>query len=268
MKLVDIGANLTHKSFEADFDRVVEDATAAGLVHIILTGTDLPTSKAALALSENHPDLFSATVGYHPHIAESVSTAHMAAATELAGQAQVVAIGETGLDFNRNYSPPDRQLAIFERHLELAVEVQKPVFLHQRDAHEAFHDLLRRYRPRLSGGVVHCFTDCEAALMDYIELDMHIGITGWICDERRGELLQTLVSKIPADRLLIETDAPYLLPRSLQPKPRSRRNEPKYLLEVLNTVARHRLEDAPILAKQTTENAMRLFGLNNKPVPD
>jgi TatD DNase family protein len=104
--------------------------------------------------------------------------------------------------------------------------------------------------------------------MDYIELDMHIGITGWICDERRGELLQTLVSKIPADRLLIETDAPYLLPRSLQPKPRSRRNEPKYLLEVLNTVARHRLEDAPILAKQTTENAMRLFGLNNKPVPD
>ena len=264
MALIDIGANLTHKSFAHDFESVVADAVEAGLAHIILTGTDLPTSRAALALSTERPELFSCTVGFHPHIAQSVSAADLNAADELSALPEVVAVGETGLDFNRNYSPPERQLAIFERQLQLAVALQKPVFLHQRDAHTALLDLLKRYRCDLPGGVVHCFTDNEAALLDYLELDMYIGVTGWICDERRGELLQSLVAKIPDDRLLVETDAPYLLPRTLTPQPGSRRNEPKYLIEVLKTIAYHRQQAVEVVARHSAENAIRLFGLRTR----
>ena len=261
MELIDIGANLTHQSFEHDFDEVVAAATEAGVVRIILTGTDLDSSTAARCMAERNPAFFSSTVGFHPHIAQSVNEDAMTQARKLAADKHVVAVGETGLDFNRNYSPPERQLTVFEQQLQLAVELRKPLFLHQRDAHGAFLPLLRKYRPDLAGGVVHCFTDTEEALMDYLELDMHIGITGWICDERRGASLQSMVAKIPLDRLLVETDAPYLLPRSLSPKPKSRRNEPKHLLEVVNTIALHSERDAAEVAAASTANAVRLFGL-------
>lgn len=263
MQLVDIGANLTHESFQHDYQEVLEKACSAGVAHIILTGTDLASSEAALLLSEEDPNRLSCTVGFHPHIAESVSSADFSQAAELAQRDMVVAVGETGLDFNRNFSPAAVQLKIFEQHLQLACELQKPLFLHQRDAHSEFLPLLQKYRHDLVGGVVHCFTDNDRALADYLELDMYIGITGWVCDERRGQELQQIVHRIPDDRLLIETDAPYLLPRSLRPRPKSRRNEPGYLTEVLKTVAEKRQQDPLFLARQTTENAIRLFGLQH-----
>lgn len=264
MQLVDIGANLTHESFQHDYREVLETAFAAGIAHIILTGTDLASSEAALRLSGDDPDRLSCTAGFHPHIAEGVSSADFSQAAELAQQDLVVAVGETGLDFNRNFSPVAAQLKIFEQHLELASELKKPMFLHQRDAHEQFQPLLRKYRQKLVGGVVHCFTDSEVALKDYLELDMYIGITGWVCDERRGLDLQKIVQHIPDDRLLIETDAPYLLPRNLRPKPKSRRNEPKYLPEVLYTLARCRQQDPEELAALTAANARRLFSLDRR----
>ena len=261
MQLIDIGANLTHESFENDFEQVVADAKSAKLSHIILTGTDLVTSKAAQKMAAKQPDFFSSTVGFHPHIAKSVSSIELSAAKFLSCAAHVVAIGETGLDFNRNFSAKEDQLRIFEHHLELAAELQKPVFLHQRDAHDAFLPLLQKYRPNLVGGVVHCFTDTVRALHDYLELDMYIGITGWICDERRGQELQRAVCKIPEDRLLIETDSPYLLPRSLHPKPKSRRNEPAHLIEVAKSVAQYSGRELADVVKSSTENAIRLFRL-------
>ncbi len=261
MELIDIGANLTHVSFEQDFDQVVQDARNAELNHIILTGTDLKTSTAAQAMASQQRDLFSSTAGFHPHVADAMDSPAFNAIEELASTSEVVAIGETGLDFNRNYSPCDNQLHVFEQHLELAKQVQKPLFLHQRDAHDDFLQILSRYRADISGGVVHCFTDTEAALQDYINLDMYIGITGWICDERRGLELQQHVRLIPDERLLIETDAPYLLPRSLEPKPKSRRNEPKHLVEVLKTIAACRGQSEQEVAELTTANARRLFGL-------
>src|SRR6185312_13744644 len=118
------------------------------------------------------------------------------------------AVGQTGLDYNRNYSPRDVQLAVFERQLAIAAELGKPLFLHQRDAHADFVALLRRWRDKVPAAVVHCFTDSREALADYLALDCHVGITGWICDERRGSHLRELVREIPADRLMIETDAP------------------------------------------------------------
>lgn len=261
MQLVDIGANLTHESFQHDYHAVLDAARAAQVGHIILTGTDLASSTAAAQLAAADPALLSSTVGFHPHIAESVTDDELTQAAELATQPGIVAVGETGLDFNRNFSPVEDQLRIFEQHLELAVALQKPLFLHQRDAHEQFLPLLKRYRDRLAGGVVHCFTDSEQALRDYLDLDMYIGITGWVCDERRGQNLQQIVHLIPDQRLLIETDAPYLLPRTLRPRPKSRRNEPRYLPAVLTTLARCRTQSETELAALTTANARRLFAL-------
>ncbi len=263
MNLVDIGANLTHVSFENDFEAVVTAAQEAGLGHIILTGTDLETSVAAEALATQNQAFFSSTAGFHPHVASEAGAEHFAQISALADSPRVVAIGETGLDFNRNYSPQDTQITVFEQHLALASKLQKPLFLHQRDAHDAFIGLLKQYRDKIPGGVVHCFTDTEAALREYLDLDMYIGITGWICDERRGVELQQHVRLIPAERLLIETDAPYLLPRSLRPRPKSRRNEPKYLPEVLRVIAECRDDTMEELATATAENAQRLFGLSN-----
>lgn len=262
MNLVDIGANLTHVSFENDFPQVVANAQAAGLGHIILTGTDLETSLAAQAMADQDRTFFSSTAGFHPHVASQAGPNDFAQIAELGSLPQVVAIGETGLDFNRDYSPRNTQRSVFEKHLELAAELQKPLFFHQRDAHEDFIKLLRRFRDQITGGVVHCFTDTAAALQDYLELDLYVGITGWICDERRGLDLQQHVRLIPADRLLIETDAPYLLPRSLRPKPKTRRNEPRHLIEVLRKIAECREESMTELAHATTENAQRLFRLD------
>lgn len=261
MKLVDIGANLTHQSFRGDLEEVIADAKAAGLVHIIITGADLESSQAACELASSKNSFFSSTAGFHPHVAASCSDQAFQQITRLARQAQVVAVGETGLDFNRNYSPPDAQIETYERHLLLAIELEKPLFLHQRDAHDEFFNLLKKYRAEIVGGVVHCFTDSESALEDYLELDMYIGITAWICDEKRGKLLQRLVSQIPPERLLIETDAPYLLPKTLKPKPKTRRNEPKHLTEVLRCVAEHTGRSQIQLAEDTARNAALLFKL-------
>jgi TatD DNase family protein len=156
----------------------------------------------------------------------------------LASFPQVVAIGECGLDYDRDFSPRDQQRAAFESQLELAAELRKPVFLHQRSAHDDFARMLQNARPRLAGGVVHCFTGDERELDCYLELGLCIGITGFICDERRGMHLQRLVRRIPPERLMIETDAPFLLPRDLA-SVRGRRNEPAYLPHVAKSVARH-----------------------------
>ncbi|MFU3807894.1 TatD family hydrolase, partial [Pseudomonas aeruginosa] len=174
---------------------------------------------------------------------------------------RVRAVGECGLDFNRDFSPRPAQEKALEEQLALAVELQRPVFLHERDASERLLAILRDFRDRLPAAVVHCFTGERRALYGYLDLDLHIGITGWINDERRGTHLHDLVGEIPVGRLMLESDAPYLLPRSLRPKPKNGRNEPAYLVEVLACVARHRGESAERLAAHTSAAARAFFGL-------
>ncbi|MDH7945014.1 TatD family hydrolase [Pseudohongiella sp. SYSU M77423] len=260
LQLIDIGANLGHESFDHDLEDVLQRAHAAGLVHHLVTGTTLPASQKALALCKKWPDM-SATAGIHPHEAQHADAEVLAGIRELLGDPLVKAVGETGLDFNRDFSPRPSQERVFAEHLAMAVDTGKPVFLHQRDAHDRFLPILKEFRDQLSGGVVHCFTDQRQALYDYLDLDMHIGITGWICDERRGAHLHEFVRDIPADRLLLETDAPYLLPRSLRPRPKTRRNEPAWLPEVLRVVAEHCQRPVDQVAAETTANARRLFKL-------
>lgn len=263
--LVDIGANLTSRRFHSDLEAVLERAQAAGLSQLLITGTDLEVSREALVLAQSQcqsrPGFLYTTAGVHPHNAKHWNQASGKELQALLEAEPVVALGECGLDFNRNFSPPEDQLACFEAQLALAGDCQKPVFLHQRDAHEAFMPLLRRYRKDLVGAVVHCFTGSEAELRDYLALDCYIGITGWLCDKRRGAGLRELVSLIPEERLLIETDAPYLLPQNLPKDLNTKRNEPGFLPYVLQTLAECRKQSPDELARLTGDNGRRLFGL-------
>ncbi|MGQ0585770.1 MAG: TatD family hydrolase [Gammaproteobacteria bacterium] len=267
--MIDIGANLAHDSFDHDRDAVLGRARDAGVTRIVVTGSSIESTRKALALARAHAGVLYATAGLHPHHATEYSAEHEALFRELGAQAEVVALGECGLDYFRNLSPHADQLRAFTAQMKLAVDARKPVFLHQRDAHAAFLPILKEYRPQLAAAIVHCFTDTRAALDDYLALDCHIGITGWICDERRGLSLREAAKHIPDDRLLVETDAPYLLPRNRNPliasSPRSgrieRRNEPSFLPYVVRALAEARGEDEAQVGRITAQNARRLFRL-------
>jgi TatD DNase family protein len=260
-ELIDIGANLTHESFAADLSAVLHRAGDAGVRRMIVTGTSVPATRAAIDLHRAHPTRLFATAGLHPHHAAQMSPAVLDDLRELACAPGVVAVGECGLDYYRNFAPREAQISAFRTLLELAVATRKPVFLHQRDAHGDFISILREFRSSLVDGVAHCFTGHANELADCLDLNLAVGITGWICDERRGQHLLPLMPAIPADRLMVETDAPYLVPRSLRPQPSGRRNEPAFLVEVAATVARARGESLQQLAASSTAAAQSFFRL-------
>ena len=258
--LIDIGANLPHDSFEHDFDDVLIRARDADVMQMVITGASRSGSQQAAAIAQQHEHLY-ATAGIHPHHAEETTTEALSELEELTRQEKVVAIGETGLDYFRDFSPRETQIASFEQHIELASRTGLPMFLHERDSYPSFGELLKSHRDDISRQVVHCFTGEKAALYSYLDLDCYIGITGWICDERRGQHLLDLVRDIPADRLMIETDAPYLMPRNIRPKPKSRRNEPMYLPVVAEKVAACRGVSTAEIATLTSRNARGFFDL-------
>jgi TatD DNase family protein len=261
--MIDIGANLAHDSFDPDRDAVLERARAAGVATIVVTGSSADSSRKALELARAHPGFLYATAGLHPHHAAEYSAEHEALFRELARAPEVVALGECGLDYFRDLAPRAEQRRAFAAQLALAAELQRPMFLHQRDAHADFLPILREHRPQLVDAVVHCFTDTQAAMEDYVALDCSIGITGWICDERRGLGLREVARHIPDDRLLVETDAPYLLPRTA-PKPegaQSRRNEPAFLPYVVQALAEARGQPSAHVAQVTRSNGARFFRL-------
>jgi len=261
LTLIDIGINLGHDSYDVDRDEVISRAEKVGVVQMIVTGASLEGSRKAITLVRSRRGKLYATAGIHPHHATELSAESLTELEELARHDEVVAAGECGLDYFRDFSPRPVQQQAFHRQLELAAKLRKPVFLHQRDAHEDFLAILREHRKTLVGGVTHCFTGNAHELTAYLELDFAIGITGWICDERRGAHLLPLMRDIPADRLLLETDGPYLLPRDLSPKPASRRNEPAYLPHIAEVVARARGESLAVLARSSTAATRKLFGL-------
>jgi len=264
MQLIDIGVNLTHPSLAEQREALLARAYAAGVQQMLLTGTSLGESQHALELcrqlDSNAEHLFS-TAGIHPHDASSWNSDSYAALKALLAEPRVRAVGECGLDFNRDFSPRPQQELVLEQQLALAVELQLPVFLHERDADERLLAILRHYRDQLPAAVVHCFTGEKRALFNYLDMDLHIGITGWICDERRGSHLHPLVKEIPRGRLMLESDAPFLLPRSLRPKPKNGRNEPAFLVEVLREVALHRGETEQVLAAHSSAAAQAFFNL-------
>lgn len=225
---------------------------------MVVTGTTVAESRHAVEIAEAH-DLY-ATVGVHPHHARDCDASTLDSLKELASHPRVVAIGECGLDFNRNYSPHPDQEKWFIAQAELALSLDKPLFLHSRDAHPRFSRIVSSFKPRKA--VAHCFTGEREELHAYLDLGLYIGITGWICDERRGRHLVELARDIPRDRLLLETDSPYLTPRDLHPQPKARRNEPAFLPHIARAVAKARGRPVEEVAAETTRNAAALFGFD------
>ena len=263
MELVDIGINLGNEAYRHDLDQVIDRAVAAGVTRMVVTGTSVTGSRNATQIAAGRPGALFATAGVHPHDARHWDAEARAAIAALVADPVVVAVGECGLDFNRDFSPRADQERCFEEQVALAAETVMPAFLHERDAHQRLIDILRPWRDRLPRAVLHCFTGTGDELRDYLDLDLHIGITGWICDERRGHHLRELVSLIPEDRLMVETDGPYLLPRDVRPRPPGRRNEPAFLPHILRSVAACRGVSPAALAATTTATASAFFNLGS-----
>jgi TatD DNase family protein len=263
--LVDIGVNLSNNRFKDDLEDILTRAQQSSVAQMILTGTSESETTEVIELCERfaqqYPDMLYATAGIHPHYADEFNSSSIKQLENLAKHPKIVAIGETGLDFNRNFSSANNQIIAFEAQLELASRLNMPLFMHERDAAIKQIDILKSYRDHFSQGVIHCFTGDRKTLFSYLDLDLHIGITGWVCDPKRGLELQQLVANIPLDRLMIESDAPYLLPKNMHPLPKNRRNEPAFLSWVLAGVASVRNESPETIAAATSETAKRFFGI-------
>jgi TatD DNase family protein len=271
--LIDIGANLTHKALKFNLHPVLERAAKAQVSDVIITGTSLSGSREAIDIAaklnqaQKSVKLYS-TIGIHPHEATRVSTVNYR--EQLIDLLQinrtnktVVAVGECGLDFDRNFSLHDDQRRVFETQLQLACEFNLPLFMHERSAHTDMLSILKKYSQHENfRGVIHCFTNGSVdVLRDYLSLNLYIGITGWVCDDRRGKDLAKIVSHIPLNRLLIETDAPFLIPRT-HPKPWPTHNEPSCLPYVVKKLAECYSVSTDEIAKHSTENARKLFNLS------
>ncbi len=261
--MIDIGVNLTNSRFDKDLEDVISRANEVGIQHMLITGTNVLESKKALALCQQYSVPMSCTAGVHPHDADKVSTHFLNDLKALANYPEVRAIGECGLDYNRNFSTPTNQKRVFIEQIKLAEELELPLFLHQRDAFNEWFDILSPYLNRIPAMISHCFTGNAEQLKHCLNAGMYIGITGWICDERRGQELRDIVNDIPLNRLMIETDAPYLTPRSMRPKPKSSRNEPSYLPHIIKEIANITDYTEKEISEHSTENAKRVFNLRS-----
>lgn len=263
--MIDVGVNLTNKRFDKDRTELITRAKNIGVQQLLITGTSVNESQKALALCRDYqhqfPNTLYATAGVHPHDADNVTSDYLTQLVELAKQPQIKAIGECGLDFNRNFSAPEQQLKVFKEQINLAAQLKMPLFLHQRDAFSPWFNELKPFIGQVPAMVAHCFTGSKGELEQCIEADMYIGITGWLCDERRGKELQEIIKLIPLKRLLIETDAPYLTPRTIKPKPKSSRNESSYLPYIVDKFASITALDPSEIACQTSINSRKVFNL-------
>lgn len=263
--MIDIGSNLTHRKLNPDpttLEALINNCRNHSLQAVIAIGTNITDSEASLNIARAFPGFIFATAGVHPHDAITVTKGDWKKLSTIISQPEVVAVGEMGLDFNRNFSPPDIQESVFIQQLELNRTIKKPLYLHERDALDRQIQILKDHRDCYSSGVAHCFTGTRGALKKYLDLDFYIGITGWICDERRGQDLAEAVNYIPQNRLVVETDSPFLLPRTLSPKPKDRNNRPWYVKEVIAKVAQCRDEQTEDIEHYTTQNAKTLFNLS------
>ena len=253
--MFDIGANLTSSHFSKDLDVVLNDSLTAGVEKICITSSNLDDVKNAKKISEKYKNLYY-SVGFHPHNAKDFKIEFLKDMSVYLNDSKAICLGEMGLDFNRNFSSKEEQILCFESQLSLANSISKPLFLHQRDAHEEFLSVLdnHKFNQKL---IVHCFTGNLSELEEYLKRDFYIGITGWVCDLKRGKELRECINQIPEDKLLIETDSPYLSPRK-----KIRRNEPKFLIDVAEEVATLRNETKESIINSSYKNSLNFFNLH------
>lgn len=253
--LIDTHAHLIDKSYNKDLESVLKRAREAGVEAIINVGYTLSLARKAVALAEVYAPLY-ATVGIHPHDAAGVPENYLEILQELAKKPKVVALGEMGLDFYRNLSPPRIQEKIFRNQLSLAKELRLPVVVHDRDAHQKVLQILKEEKAGDPGGVLHCFSGDLRMARECFELGFHISVAGPVT-YNKASTLQEVVATCPRDRLLLETDCPYLTPHPY----RGKRNEPAHVALVCRQVAALRAETFEEVANYTAENAKKLFKL-------
>lgn len=258
-KIIDIGINLMHRQFDRDREEVILKAENNSVTPLIITGTSVRDSIKAANYAGGYSGKLYSTAGVHPHDAKNCNSKTVKELERLAKQPQVVAIGECGLDYDRDFSPREVQRKWFEEQICLAEALDMPLFLHERSAFCDFKDILERHKDICKKAVVHCFTGSGAELQAYLRLGCSIGITGWICDERRGQHLRSLIKLIPIDRLMIETDGPFLLPRNMTGQPQDRRNEPSFLQHIVKDIAKCLGKDVEQVARATFENTKQFF---------
>ena len=258
-KYIDIACNFTHQAFDKNLQKVIEDSVKAGIEKFVVTCSSLKDLERIKEIKSRYKESIFFTAGIHPHCAKEIHQIEHSKIKEEILKLKPNAIGETGLDFNRNFSSPSDQLASFILHLETATDAKLPLYLHQRDAHDDFLGVLKELHASDNNFVVHCFTGNKKELTDYLDMGGYIGITGWICDYRRNQDLSEAIRYIPLDKLMVETDCPYLLPKNLSPKPKKNLNYPYHLPHIVKEIANIRNESEELIAEYAYENTMKFF---------
>lgn len=255
---IDIGINLTNKQFHNEHDEIINRALDNGVDHMILTGTSVRGSRESAEIAADYPEILYSTAGIHPHDAKSLNSESIPELRKLLNLDHVISVGECGLDFDRDFSPRPVQEKCYRAQLELAIEVNKPLFLHERAAFKRFNEITDEYLSKLPEAVVHCFTGTLEEAKIYLDKGFYLGFTGAISDEKRFSHLEEVISYTPLDRMMIETDAPFMLPKNM-PRTQNRRNEPSYLPYVAQTIARWKKISIAEVADETTETARNFF---------
>lgn len=262
---IDIGINLTNRQFQHDIDDVVHNALDADVSQMILTGTSVRNSQESAKIAVNYPGVLYSTAGIHPHDAKSFDANSISQLKVLLQKKHVVSVGECGLDFDRDFSPRDQQEQCYKAQLELAIETQKPLFLHERAAFSRFMAITEEYVPQLPKAVVHCFTGNLQEVKTYLDNGFYIGFTGAVSDVNRFAHLKEVVQYVPLDRLMIETDAPFMLPKNVPKssltKYHERRNEPAFLSYVAGTIAQFKGVSLNVVTQHSSTNAKEFFGI-------
>ena len=258
-EIADIACNFTSERFDKDLDEVINKAIDNKITKFGLICSRMSDLNKLLKIYEQYSKNMFYTIGVHPHHANEINDDYLKKLKDEITTNNPHAIGETGLDFFRNLSSYEEQIYAFEEQIKIAIDTDKPLFLHQRDSHDDFIKILRKYSSDINKAVVHCFTGTQEQLDNYLELDCYIGITGWICDEKRNVDLRKTIKNIPLEKLMIETDCPYLIPKNLVEKPKNNRNEPSNLNHIINEIAELMEIDIDILRKQTFVNTINYF---------
>ena len=258
-EIADIACNFTSERFDNDLDEVINQAIVNNITKFGLICSRLSDIDKLLEIYNRYSKDMFFTIGVHPHHANEINEEYLKKLKEVINNNNPHAIGETGLDFFRNLSTYEEQIYAFEEQIKIAIDTNKPLFLHQRDSHDDFIKILRKYSSDINKSVVHCFTGTKEQLNDYLELDCYIGVTGWICDAKRNVELRKTIKNIPLERLMIETDCPYLIPKNLEEKPKNNRNEPTYLNHIANEVATLMKKDINDIREKTYKTSLSFF---------
>ena len=263
MLLADSCFNINHESFKNDLGDILDAANNVGVEYFFCPASKEKEIEDLINLSESYQKNIFCSVGIHPHNASDLKPNTIENLKKYLGNQHVKAIGEIGLDYYRNFQSPEIQKKCFNAFLELASTNQYPVFLHHREAFSDFYPMIKNCIGEVPDSIVHCFTGTKSELKKFLDLGLYIGITGWICDPKRGADLREIIKYIPLDRLLIETDAPYLVPKNMVNKPRNNRNEPLFLEHIANDISELLNIDKALLAEETTNNFKKLFRIQN-----